>query len=99
MPPHARKVRFWLGDQLMSWDEYDGIKTALVGILSGGVSGYSMMHSDVGGYVMLKATIAGKAIPVINRTPQLFQRWAELNAFTGTPGDRRLSGHPTRRPS
>ena len=52
--------------------EYDGIKTALVGILSGGVSGYSMMHSDVGGYVMLKATIAGKAIPVINRTPQLF---------------------------
>ena len=47
---------FWLGDQLMSWDEYDGIKTALVGILSGGVSGYSMMHSDVGGYVMLKTT-------------------------------------------
>ena len=73
---------FWLGDQLMSWDEYDGIKTALVGILSGGVSGYSMMHSDVGGYVMLKTTIAGKTIPVINRTPQLFQRWAELNAFT-----------------
>ena len=26
--------------------------------------------------------IDGKAIPVINRTPQLFQRWAELNAFT-----------------
>ncbi len=73
---------FWLGDQLMSWDEYDGIKTALVGILSGGVSGYSMMHSDVGGYVMLKAQIGGKAIPVINRTAELFQRWAELNAFT-----------------
>ena len=73
---------FWLGDQLMSWDEYDGIKTALVGILSGGVSGYSMMHSDVGGYVVLKAKICGKALPVINRTPQLFQRWAELNAFT-----------------
>lgn len=73
---------FWLGDQLMSWDEYDGIKTALVGILSGGVSGYSMMHSDVGGYVVLKAQIGGKAIPIIDRTPELFQRWAELNAFT-----------------
>jgi alpha-glucosidase len=73
---------FWLGDQLMSWDAYDGIKTALVGILSGGISGYSMMHSDVGGYVVLKMVIDGKPIPIINRTPQLFQRWAELNAFT-----------------
>ena len=73
---------FWLGDQLMSWDEYDGIKTALVGILSGGISGYSMMHTDVGGYVALKVMIEGKAIPIINRTPELFQRWAELNAFT-----------------
>ncbi len=73
---------FWLGDQLMTWDAYDGIKTALVGILSAGISGYSMMHTDVGGYVALKLMIDGKPIPIINRTPQLFQRWAELNAFT-----------------
>ena len=73
---------FWLGDQLMTWDEYDGIKTALVGILSGGMSGYSMMHTDIGGYVALKVEIGGKTIPVINRTPELFKRWAELNAFT-----------------
>jgi alpha-glucosidase len=73
---------FWLGDQLMTWDEYDGIKTALVGILSGGMSGYSMMHTDVGGYVALKVEIGGKPIPVINRTPELYKRWAELNAFT-----------------
>ena len=51
---------FWLGDQLMSWDESDGIKTALVGILSGGISGYSLMHTDVGGYVALKVMIEGK---------------------------------------
>lgn len=73
---------FWLGDQLMTWDEYDGIKTALVGILSGGMSGFSMMHSDVGGYISLDVEIEGKRIPVINRTPELFKRWAELNAFT-----------------
>ena len=29
---------FWLGDQLQTWDEYDGIKTAVVGLLSGGIS-------------------------------------------------------------
>ncbi|MFC5066571.1 alpha-glucosidase [Flaviflagellibacter deserti] len=73
---------FWLGDQLMTWDEYDGIKTALVGILSGGISGFSMMHSDIGGYVALKLDIAGKEIPIINRTPELMMRWMELNAFT-----------------
>ena len=27
---------FWLGDQMQTWDEYDGIKTAVVGLLSGG---------------------------------------------------------------
>ena len=73
---------FWLGDQLMSWDEYDGIKTALVGILSGGISGFSLMHTDIGGYVALKVDFAGKEIPVINRTPELMMRWMELNAFT-----------------
>ncbi|MER2508613.1 MAG: alpha-glucosidase [Amaricoccus sp.] len=73
---------FWLGDQLMSWDEYDGIKTALVGILSGGMSGFSMIHSDVGGYIELGVEIGGKQHPIINRTPELFKRWAELNAFT-----------------
>ena len=73
---------FWLGDQMMSWDEYDGIKTAVVGLLSGGMSGFSLMHSDIGGYVNLKIDIDGKTIPVINRTPELLMRWMELNAFT-----------------
>jgi alpha-glucosidase len=73
---------FWLGDQLMTWDEYDGIKTALVVILSSGVSGFSLMHSDTGGYVNFKIEIAGRVIPVINRTPELLMRWMELNAFT-----------------
>ncbi len=73
---------FWLGDQLQSWDQYDGIKTAVVGILSGGVSGFSLLHSDTGGYVVLKLATSGQQIPVIARTPELFMRWMELNAFT-----------------
>ncbi len=73
---------FWLGDQLQSWDEYDGIKTAVVGLLSGGVSGFSLLHSDTGGYVVLKISLLGKSVPVIARTPELLMRWMELNAFT-----------------
>ena len=34
----------WLGDQLQSWDQFDGIKTAVVGMLSGGVSGFSLLR-------------------------------------------------------
>jgi alpha-glucosidase len=50
---------FWLGDQLQSWDEYDGIKTAMVGLLSGGVYGFSLIHSDTGGSVVLKLSLSG----------------------------------------
>jgi sulfoquinovosidase len=73
---------FWLGDQMETWDEYDGIKTAVVGLLSGGVSGFSLLHSDTGGYVSLGLKIAGHKIPVIARTNELLQRWMELTAFT-----------------
>jgi alpha-glucosidase len=73
---------FWLGDQMQTWDEYDGIKSAVVGMLSGGVSGFSLLHSDVGGYVTLSLHVAGKKIPVVARSDELLQRWMELAAFT-----------------
>jgi alpha-glucosidase len=44
---------FFLGDQLVSWDGDDGIKTAVTGMLTSGLSGYSLTHSDIGGYTAL----------------------------------------------
>ena len=73
---------FWLGDQLTTWDEYDGIKTAVVGMLSGGVSGFSLTHSDTGGYNAFGITVFGRTIPIIGRSKELLMRWAELSAFT-----------------
>lgn len=73
---------FWLGDQIQNWSEFDGIKTAVVGILSGGISGGSLIHSDIGGYSAFKLDLAGREIPVIARTPELQMRWTELGAFT-----------------
>ncbi len=70
---------FWLGDQLTSWDAFDGMKTALVGLLSSGLSGFSLNHSDIGGYTTA-------TLPIIDigyyRTQELFMRWTEMNAFT-----------------
>jgi alpha-glucosidase len=68
---------FWLGDQLVSWDGHDGIKTAVVGLLSSGISGYSLNHSDIGGYTAIDS------FPLrYHRSRELLMRWTELAAFT-----------------
>ena len=68
---------FWEGDQLTTWDKYDGMKSALHGLLNGGFSGLALNHSDTGGYTSLSRFGLG-----YSREDQLMMRWAEMNAFT-----------------
>ena len=68
---------FWLGDQLVSWDGDDGIKTAVTGMLTSGLSGYSLTHSDIGGYTALDHPLVR-----YHRSKELLMRWTELAAFT-----------------
>ncbi|HYO58833.1 alpha-glucosidase [Archangium sp.] len=68
---------FWLGDQLVSWDDSDGIKSAVTGLLSGGLSGFSLNHGDIGGY-----TTIDNPLQNYHRSPELLKRWTELAAFT-----------------
>ena len=49
----ANTPLFWLGDQMVTWDGYDGMATVVTGTLSQGLSGYSLSHSDIGGYTAL----------------------------------------------
>jgi alpha-glucosidase len=72
-PGYARA--FWLGDQLATWDEFDGLATVVPSLISSGLSGYSMQHADTGGYLSVSALD-------ITRDGELFQRWVELNTFT-----------------
>jgi alpha-glucosidase len=72
---------FWLGDQLQTWDDFDGIKTAVVGLLSGGISGFSLLHSDTGGFNAFAVKLADREIPIIARSKELLMRWEELSAF------------------
>lgn len=65
---------FWTGDQLVTFDGDDGMKSAIKGMLSGGFSGMSLNHSDIGGYT---------TIPVLYpRSRELLLRWMEMAAFT-----------------
>jgi alpha-glucosidase (family GH31 glycosyl hydrolase) len=68
---------FWVGDQLVDWDEHDGIKSAVTGLLSSGLSGYSFEHSDIGGYTAIDDTLFK-----YHRSKELLMRWIELGAFT-----------------
>lgn len=67
---------FWLGDQMVDWDENDGIKSSITGALSGGISGFSLNHSDIGGY-----TTINNPLKNYHRSKELLLRWSELAAF------------------
>ncbi|KAL7097725.1 hypothetical protein ACP275_10G161300 [Erythranthe tilingii] len=68
---------FWEGDQMVSWQANDGIKSAVLGLLTSGISGYAFNHSDIGGYCSV-------SLPFFKyqRSEELLLRWMELNAFT-----------------
>jgi alpha-glucosidase len=68
---------FWVGDQLVDWDEHDGIKSAVTGLLSSGLSGYAFEHSDIGGYTAIDYFLLK-----YHRSKELLMRWIELGAFT-----------------
>ncbi|GAA4391265.1 alpha-glucosidase [Tsukamurella soli] len=80
----AISTLFWVGDQLQTWDAFDGLKSAITGCLSGGISGFSHVHSDIGGFDSIVGTIPGttKEVALVRRTKELFLRWAEHSAFT-----------------
>ncbi|XP_059668307.1 uncharacterized protein LOC132313526 [Cornus florida] len=69
---------FWEGDQMVSWQVNDGIKSAVVGLLSSGLSGYAFNHSDIGGYCAVNLPFLKK----YQRSEELLLRWMEVNAFT-----------------
>jgi alpha-glucosidase len=63
--------------QIVSWDGDDGIKTAVTGILTSDLSGYSLTHSDIGGFTPLDHPLVR-----YHRSKELLMRWTELAAFT-----------------
>lgn len=69
---------FWQGDQLTGWGENDGLPSSVKGLLSSGLSGFSLNHSDIGGYT----SIGVSGISILKRSRELLYRWMEMAAFT-----------------
>merc|ERR1712048_288884 len=69
---------FWMGDQMMSWSPNDGFPSAVMAMITSGLSGHSLTHSDTGGYNSI-------SIPLImdyRRSPELLHRWTESSVFS-----------------
>lgn len=70
---------FWLGDQLISYDGFDGMKTLIPAALSVGLSGMAWVHSDIGGYNSLFSNSSSGMYFV--RDGEILMRWTEFAAF------------------
>jgi sulfoquinovosidase len=69
---------FWAGDQMVSFQPNDGLPSAINALLSSGLSGIAINHSDIGGYTALNYPVLKKYL----RDKELFCRWVEFEAFT-----------------
>jgi alpha-glucosidase len=70
---------FWLGDQLISYDSFDGMNTLISAALSVGLSGQSFVHCDIGGYNSFFSNTT-KGMYFV-RDSEILQRWTEFSAF------------------
>lgn len=68
---------FWAGDQLHTYGPNDGMRSAITALLSSGLSGISLNHSDAGGYTTVKTPFYKS-----RRDWDLFCRWNEWAIFT-----------------
>jgi len=88
-PAHTRL--FWMGDQLVDYDNFDGMQSAMIGLLNSGLSGFTMGHSDLGGYTAVKTPVG--FLDYI-RTNELLNRWIEMSTFS----DVIMRSHPSNLP-
>ena len=85
---------YWMGDQLTTFDHWDGLQSALIGLMNGGVCGFTIGHSDIGGYTSTIIEEFGIPFVKITRSRELLYRWIEMNTFS----DPILRSHPSNIP-
>lgn len=69
---------FWAGDQMVDFGENDGLGSAINAMVSSGLSGMAINHSDIGGYTALKFPFFKNYL----RDKEVLFRWIEFEAFT-----------------
>lgn len=78
----AHSMLLWEGDQMVTWDKFDGLTNAMRGLINGGFSGISVNHSDTGGDTAAVFDLLGLELSLFARERDMLKRWTEMNAFT-----------------
>ena len=68
---------FWAGDQMVDWGKNDGLPSAVCALITSGLSGITLNHTDIGGY-----TTVDNIFLKVKRDEELLKRWIEFAAFT-----------------
>lgn len=68
---------YWAGDQNPTFDRHDGMLSGLTALLTSGISGMSINHTDIGGFTTLITPIYR-----LTRKKEVMLRWLEFAAFT-----------------
>ncbi len=68
---------FWAGDQNPTFDKYDGLESSICALISSGLSGMTINHTDIGGFT----TIINPLYKLV-RSKEVMLRWLEFGAFT-----------------
>ena len=63
------------------------MQSAMIGQINGGLSGFSIGHSDIGGYTVVNEPVVETFI----RSKELLLRWIEMSAFS----DPIMRSHPS----
>jgi alpha-glucosidase len=68
---------YWAGDQTPTLDDCDGLASAVTALITGGISGMSVNHTDIGGFTSIMHPMYKLA-----RSKEVMFRWMEVAAFT-----------------
>jgi alpha-glucosidase len=68
---------YWAGDQNPTFDAHDGLASSITALVTSGISGMSVNHTDIGGFTTLITPIYKLA-----RKKEVMLRWMEYAAFT-----------------
>lgn len=68
----------WCGDQMTSYGTNDGLPSVINAMVSAGMTGLPVVHSDIGGYTSVKKPLIKNYLRDFN----LLRDWIKLEAFT-----------------
>lgn len=68
---------YWAGDQNPTFDKYDGMASSINALITSGISGMSISHTDIGGFTTLMTPIYK-----LTRSKEVMFRWLDYAALT-----------------